>query len=216
MVLVCAMCLGAKAQNYQHVAPINIPVEQFNLDSMRYGLDNDELYLTSLQALQHRLQDEKKVISAAQKGLKAEQNIYKAQMSLLKDRKKQISKEKKFLQGQIKQYNAYIKNTSRQKEAIGRTEAQCPALQEHLNMVNSIREWAIDSKTHAEEQLVYLNQYDDSDITNAYVMLGDFLFELKDKETRLTNLAAQNKTNLAMVKAQIKNIKAQVKAAKKK
>ena len=56
---------------------------------------------------------------------------------------------------------------------------------------------------------------DEKRIDHAYEMLSQYIIEINDKTTRLDNLATQTKSHLDIVKAQIKSIKEQAKAAKK-
>lgn len=213
--LLLLSALSLSAQNYRHVGAIQVQPIQFNMDTMRTLAEGDEAYLTQLLALQKQLQDEYKALQEEQKSLKGERQLYDAQMKLLKERKAQIKSERSFLDDEIAQYNKYLKNISKQHETIRKSNLRdCPAMQEHLALLTSLQRWAETAKADAERRRNRLSEEADRQVQRGYDALGEFLIELQDKEMRLTNMLTQNATNRSMLKEQIKNIKALIKAKK--
>lgn len=212
-----ATCIFAgMADEYRHVSPITIQLIEFNLDTLRaMSGDNLDIYMTNLTALQKDLEAEKKVIATAQANLKAEKKLYDTQMAFFKGRKAQIADEKKFFLGEVKKYDDQIKNIKKQFETIQKmADVNSPAMQEQTNVLTRLQTRCEEGKDRSNRIINALTNNDEKDLEMAYEILRGFLLELTDKETRLANLANQNKTNIDIVKAQIKNIKAQQKATK--
>ena len=210
---VAAIVLGASAEEYKHVAPILIQRVEFNLDTMRNATDgNLDMYLTNLASLQTDIERQGKEIGEAQKNLKSEKKLYDTQMSFLKSRQGQLKSQKKFYESEIKNYDAQLKNIKKQYEMIQKmSDISSSALQEQLSVLRNVEQDTNDGKARAQEALDALNKQDSKMLDQAYEMLSQYLIEINDKTTRLENLALQNKNDVAMVKAQIKNIKEQAK-----
>jgi len=214
--LVAAVALGANANDYKHVSPISIQLVEFNLDTMRVACgDNLDLYLTQLTSLQNDVVKEGRDIAEAQKNLKSEKKLYDTQMSFMKSRQTQVKNEKKFYQSEVKNYDNQMKNIKKQYQTLQKmTDISSPALQEQLTMLNEAEKDCAEGKARAAEIVKEITNHDEKIIDHVYEVLGQYLIEINDKTTRLSNLAAQNKTNQGVVKAQIKNVQAQIKAAK--
>lgn len=213
---VAAFAFGGFADEYRHISPVTIQLIEFNLDTLRaMSGDNLDIYLTNLTSLQKDLEAEKSVIAAAQKNLKAEKKLYDTQMAFFKGRKAQIADEKKFFTAEVKKYDDQIKNIKKQFETIQKmTEVSSFAMQEQTAVLTTLQQRCEEGKERSQRIITALTNNDEKDLEATYEILRGFLLEITDKETRLTNLANQNKTNIDIVKAQIKNIKAQQKATK--
>lgn len=211
---VAAIVLSANADEYRHIAPITIQRLEFNLDTMRAAAsDNLDVYLTQLSSLQSDLERQGKDIAEAQKNLKSEKKLYDIQMSFLKSRQAQLKAEKKFYESEVKNYEGQLKNIKKQYEMIQKmSDISSVAMQEQLSLIRDMERDCNDGKARATETIETLNNHDGKALDNAYEMLSQYLIETNDKTTRLENLALQNKNDLAMLKAQIKNIKEQAKA----
>lgn len=213
---VAAIVLGANAQEYKHVSPVSVQLIEFNLDTIHAWAANLEGELAELTALQKNLTSEQKAIASAQNSLKSEKKIYDALASFLKTRKGQINEEKKFYQSEIKQYDAYVKDVKKQLETLQKIDdVKCPAIQNQIRRLEGVKKDCDHSKDRCEKILSEIAKYDEADVAKGYEDLNEFLTELTDKGARLTNLATLNKAHIAAVKTQIKNVKAQIKAAGK-
>jgi len=216
-VLATAIVLGVNGAEYRHISPVSIRLIDFNLDEMRtVAGDNLDLYLGNLASLQTDLERQKQDIADAQKNLKSEKKLYDTQVSFLKSRQAIVKNAKKFFEGEEKNYEAQIKNIKKQYDMIQKMpDVSSVAMQEQLSILRSLEQDCNDRKANASKMVKDIIEQDETRIDKAYEVLSQYLIEINDKNTRLENLATQNKTALEIVKAQIKNIKDQVKAGKK-
>jgi hypothetical protein len=216
-VLATAIVLGVNGAEYRHISPVSIQLIDFNLDEMRtVAGDNLDLYLGNLASLQTDLERQKQDIADAQKNLKSEKKLYDTQVSFLKSRQAIVKNAKKFFEGEEKNYEAQIKNIKKQYDMIQKMpDVSSVAMQEQLSILRSLEQDCNDRKANASKMVKDIIEQDETRIDKAYEVLSQYLIEINDKNTRLENLATQNKTALEIVKAQIKNIKDQVKAGKK-
>jgi len=216
-VLATAIVLGVNGAEYRHISPVSIQLIDFNLDEMRtVAGDNLDLYLGNLASLQTDLERQKQDIADAQKNLKSEKKLYDTQVSFLKSRQAIVKNAKKFFEGEEKSYEAQIKNIKKQYDMIQKMpDVSSVAMQEQLSILRSLEQDCNDRKANASKMVKDIIEQDETRIDKAYEVLSQYLIEINDKNTRLENLATQNKTALEIVKAQIKNIKDQVKAGKK-
>lgn len=208
-----AIVLNVNAEEYRHVSPITIQRIEYNMDTMRVATDgNLDLYLTNLASLQADIERQGKDIANEQKNLKSEKKLYDTQMSFFKSRQAQLKAEKKFYESEIKNYDGQLKNVKKQYETIQKmSDISNAAMQEQLNLIRDVEKDCNDGKERAAEAIEAISKQDGKQLDEAYEMLSQYLIEINDKTTRLENLALQNKNDLAMVKAQIKNIKEQAK-----
>lgn len=214
---VAAITLTANAEEYRHISPITIHLIEFNMDTMRNAHSgNLDMYLTQLASLQNDIEKQSKEIVEAQKNLKAEKKLYDVQMAFMKNRQAQVKNAKKFFQSEVKHYDDNLKNIKKQHEMIQKmTDVSSVAIKEQLSMLKKAEEDCNKGKKRANEMIENIVSHEEKDVDAAYETLSQYLIELNDKTTRLENLTTKNKSDLAMVKAQIKNIKDQQKAAMK-
>lgn len=210
-----AMIWGVNADEYRHISPVTIQLIEFNLDTMRNASEgNLALYLTQLSSLQTDLEKQGKEISEEQKNLKAEKKLYDTQVAFLKSRQAQVKNEKKFYEGEIKNYDAQLKNVKKQYEMIQKmSNVSSVAMQEQLSMLRDLENDCKDRKAEVSKLLQGVEK-DNKVLDKAYEIMSQYLIEINDKSTRLENLATRNKADITTVKDQMKNIKAQEKAAK--
>lgn len=216
--MMAAIVMGINADEYKHISPVTIKLVEFDMDAMRTAADgNLELYLSQLNNLQGDIERQDKEIATAQKNLKAEKKLYDVQAAFLKGRKDMVKNEKKFYEGEIKNHDAQLKNIQKQRATIqGMTDISSVAMQEQLSLLNNLEQDCNDRKAQALQSIDKIAKEDEKGVDDAYELLSQYLIELNDKTTRLDNLSVQSKSQMAMVKAQIKNIKDQIKAAGKK
>jgi len=216
-VLATAILMGVNADEYRHISPVTIQLLEFNLDTMRSAANgNLDIYMNRLTSLQSDIEKQGKDIAEAQKNLKSEKKLYDTQVAFLKGRKDMIKNEKKYYEGEIKNYDGQLKNIQKQRSMIqGMKDVSSVAMQEQLSILNNLEQDCNERKAHSAEMIEKITNTDEKGLDNAYEILSQYLIEYNDKTTRLENLAAQNKTSLATVKAQIKNIQDQIKATKK-
>ena len=214
---VAATVLGVHADEYRHISPITLQLIEFNLDTMRTATDgNLDLYLTHLAALQTDLEKQGKDIANEQKNLKSEKKLYDTQMSFLKNRQSQVKNALKFYQSELKNYDGQLKNVKKQYEMIQKmNDISNAAMQEQLSILRRMEEDINAAKERSNNIIKRLNEKEIKDIDRGYEILSQYLIEINDKTTRLENLATRSKAELQTVKDQIKNIKAQQKAAGK-
>lgn len=216
-VFMTAIVMGVNGAEYRHISPVTIKLLEFNMDEMRNATnDNLDLYLTNLSSLQSDIERQDKDIAEAQKNLKSEKKLYDTQVAFLKGRQAMVKNEKKFYESQLKDYDGQIKNIKKQYEMIQKmTDVSSVAMQEQLAMLKKQEQDCNDRKAHIAQMIKKITDEDEKGLDADYEMLSQYLIEINDKTTRLDNLAIQSKSDLNVVKAQIKNIKDQVKAAKK-
>ena len=188
------------------------------MDEMRNATnDNLDLYLTNLSSLQSDIERQDKDIAEAQKNLKSEKKVYDMQVSFLKGRQAMVKNEKKFYESQLKDYDGQIKNIKKQYETIQKmNDVSSVAMQEQLAMLKKQEQDCNERKANIAQMIKKITDEDEKELDANYETLSQYLIEINDKTTRLENLATQSKGDLNVVKAQIKNIKDQIKASAKK
>lgn len=216
-VLATAIVMGVNADEYRHISPITLQLIEFNLDTMRNVTNgNLDLYLTHLGSLQSDLERQGKDIGEAQKNLQSEKKLCDTQVAFLKGRQAMVKNEKKYYESEEKSYDAQIKNIKKQYETIQKmTDVSSVAMQEQLNILKNLEQECNDRKAHAAQMIQKITDQDEKKIDSVYEVLSQYLIEINDKTTRLENMAARNKSDLNILKTQIKSIKEQAKAAKK-
>ena len=128
-----------------------------------------------------------------------------------------VKNEKKFYEGQLKDYDGQIKNIKKQYEMIQKmSDVSSVAMQEQLSMLKKQEQDCHDRKAQIAQLIKKVTDEDEKALDADYETLSQYLIEINDKTTRLDNLAVQSKSDLNVVKALIKNIKDQAKAAAKK
>ena len=213
-----AIVLGVNGAEYRHISPVTIKLLEFNMDEMRNATnDNLDLYLTNLSSLQSDIERQDKDIAEAQKNLKSEKKVYDMQVSFLKGRQAMVKNEKKFYESQLKDYDGQIKNIKKQYETIQKmNDVSSVAMQEQLAMLKKQEQDCNERKANIAQMIKKITDEDEKELDANYETLSQYLIEINDKTTRLENLATQSKGDLNVVKAQIKNIKDQIKASAKK
>lgn len=210
--LVAATVLFANAQEsvnnntiYKHISPIEITCMQFNTQAMRDSAVNNEAYIAALNALQKQLNTEKVNIENAMKNLKLEKSLYDNEMSLCKDRKKQLETMQKNLMNDIKKFDGFLKDIKKQYDLVKKMDdVSCDAIKGQSRRLADLEDRYEDDKRHTQNLLDRISKHAADEISSSFAMLNDFLIEITDKETRLKNIQAQNKTNIDIVKAAIK------------
>ncbi|MBP5290342.1 MAG: hypothetical protein J6Y76_02875 [Paludibacteraceae bacterium] len=217
-VMMAAMVMGINADEYKHISPVTLKLVEFDLDGMRASCgDNLSQYVSQLENLQSDIERQDKDIAEAQKNLKAEKKLYDIQSDFLKGRKDMIKNEKKYYEGESKNYDTQLKNIQKQRTTIqNMKDVSSVAMQDQLNLLNNLEQDCNERKAHSAEMIEKITREDEKGLDDSYETLSQYLIELNDKTTRLENLAVQSKSQMAMVKAQIKNIKDQIKATAKK
>ena len=204
------------ALNAQHATPLDFTLTSVNLDSLRAEYPNILDYKTELEFIQKSQKTDATNLSDAQKQLKEEQTLQKNTVKYLQTVSKSISTLEKKYQDTKKQYEALRKECNKQREAARKLNALGPNNSKLLEkMLNTdyrtfeIGESDIQNRLGSlAEQKRILNQ-----------AIGDWSnlsLELTQKENNLKRVEADFKIRQEAVKAELKAIAEQVKAAKKK
>lgn len=202
--------------NYRYISPLSLSVTEFNLQALKDSSVNEQDYAAALTYLKTRLTDEKETISRAQKNHKAEKNLYDAQMGLYKDRKNEVADIQKQMDNNIKKYQGYTKDLDKEQELIKKIENNgCEAIKSHTKDIDYLKNRFEESIRRFEVMKQNITDSSTEDLNQEFTKLNDFLIELTDKETRLTSMANQNKTNLEIVGNTLKAVEANIKAAAK-
>lgn len=202
--------------NYRYISPLSLSVTEFNLQALKDSSVNEQDYAASLTYLKTRLTDEKEAISRALKNQKAEKNLYDAQMGLYKDRKNEVADIQKQMDNNIKKYQGYTKELEKEQELIKKIENNgCEAIKSHTKDIDHLKNRFEESIRRFEVMKQNTTDSSTEDLNQEFTKLNDFLIELTDKETRLTSMANQNKTNLEIVGNTLKAVEANIKAAAK-
>lgn len=215
--LVAASVMGASAQeivsanasSYKYVAPITIECMPVNTETLRDSAGgNLEYYIAILNETLKKLEVEKKDLESATKSLKLEKDLYNGEKGLFTSRKKQLEGLKKSLQSDIKVFDSHLKDIKKQYDVIKKMDnASCDAIKEQHKRLQALEETYKAQKSKLQDLLEDLSKNADTEVNNNFAILNNFLIELTDKETRLKNLASQNKANIDIVKAAIKTAK---------
>lgn len=202
--------------SYKYISPLNLSATEFNLQALKDSSVNDQDYAAALTYLQTRLKEEKETISNAQKTLKAEKNLYDAQMDLYKDRKGQAADMMKQMDSNIKTYNGFLKSIDKQYSLIKKIDNNtCDAIKGHSKDLDYMKKQFEDNIDRFQELKSRIEKQSTEDLNQEFTKLNDFLIEITDKETRLNSMANQNKTNLEIVNGTLKQVEASLKAAAK-
>lgn len=196
---------NAQQSSYRYVAPITMESKQFNVQTLRDSAVSETEYIAELNALLKTLNNEKDEIANANKGLKLEKDLYKVMTSSYKTRKSQLGTEKKNCEKEIKTYESLLKDLQKQQDIIRKMNVtDGTSVKDHSARLEEQGNQYKGEKKHLEELFDELNKNGEKEIQNMFTMLNDYLIEITDKEMRLKNLAAQNKTNIEIVKSAIK------------
>lgn len=195
-------------QTYRYVTPVLVECKQFNIQTLRDSAVNETEYAAQLNALAKDLADEKNEIDNAAKGLKLEKSLYDAMMSSYKTRKGQVETAQKNYNKDLKTYESLLKDIQKQNDIIRKmnlTEGE--SVRGHAARLEEQQDHYKSEMKHIQDLLDELNARSNNELNSTFTILNDYLIEITDKETRLKNLAAQNKTNIEIVKSAQKAIK---------
>ena len=208
-VLAATVCSAVAQQSYRYVTPIMVECMQFNVQQLRDSSSSETEYIAELNSLLNSLSSEKSEIDNITKGLKLEKDLYNAMMSSYKTRKSQLEKAQKAATSEIKTYEGLLRDLQKQKNIMRKMNVtDGTAVKDNASRIEKK-----DERYRSEMQLIQqfyekLKKNSDEEINTTFTMLNDYLIELTDKETRLKNISAQNKTNIEIVKSALKAAKA--------
>lgn len=190
---------------YRFVAPITVECMEFNTSAMRDSAVNVEAYIAALNALQKQLNLEKESINAAMKSLKSEKSFYDGEVELAKERRKQLESTQKNLISDIKTYDSHLKTIKKQYELVKKMDdVSCDAIKDQTKRLAELENRYEEERANMQKLLDKINRSAEDEINASFARVTDFLREITDKETKLKNLQAQNKTNIDIVKQALK------------
>ncbi len=196
-------------QNYRYVTPVNVVCKQFNLQILRDSAVSETQYAAELNALLKDLNDEKNEIDNCSKNLKYEKNLYSSMTDSYKTRKKQLASTQKNYEKDLKVYESLIKDVQKQMDIVRRMNStDGSSVKDHSARLDRQQEQYKTEMKYIKSLLDELTKSSNTELNGTFTMLNDFLIELTDKETRLKNIIAQNKTNIEIVKTAQKSAKA--------
>lgn len=192
----------------QHVAPLNIHLTEFNLDTLR-SIYQGQSYLLELQRLDKLLKDDTKVLKEAQEQLKTEKEYYKNMSGYVTKAEASFKNLQTLSQKELDEFKKLKDNSEKQLRTVNAatqlsTEIRNKAV-DHLQEQRRALDAAINATTSRQTQLanqpVQLQQ-----IRTDLMVLNN---ELTNKETDIKQLEATLKQRRDIIKAETKNVKAQ-------
>lgn len=204
-----AMTLG---MNAQHVAPLNIQLTEFNLDTLRVRYVNDkQMYSTELQHIVLLQDAEQQAIKEAWKELKDEKAHAKNVASCLKDVNSSITNLGKSAEKEIDVLKGMIRSIEKQqKDVRGLKKLKAETRDEYIEYLETEKRYLnamLDNLTSRQKEL-------SNALTGAQVKeaaLNAFNLEIQQKELDLKQLETTSKARAEQIKAEQKIVKEMLK-----
>ncbi len=204
-----ALCVSMQAQ---HVSPLNISLLDFSLDSLRtqYG-DNAPMYRAELERIQDIQEANDKSLSQANKELKDEKAHAKDLAAYLKERESSLKNLQKAFESEQKALAALQSSAEKvlkkvQKSSLLNRESQdlrTSALQGDKKEIIRMQDELMARQKRLTAMLDRLHA-DQADLVT-------FNTEIQNKKVDLKQLEATQKVHKASIKAELKNVKANMK-----
>jgi len=204
-----ALTLG---MNAQHVAPLNIQLTEFNLDTLRVKFVNDkQMYSTELQHIVLLQDAEQQAIKEAWKELKDEKAHAKNVASCLKDVNSSITNLGKSAEKEIDVLKGMIRSIEKQqKDVRGLKKLKAETRDEYIEYLETEKRYLnamLDNLTSRQKEL-------SNALTGAQVKeaaLNAFNLEIQQKELDLKQLETTSKARAEQIKAEQKIVKEMLK-----
>ena len=204
-----ALTLG---MNAQHVAPLNIQLTEFNLDTLRVRYVNDkQMYSTELQHIVLLQDAEQQAIKEAWKELKDEKAHAKNVASCLKDVNSSITNLGKSAEKEIDVLKGMIRSIEKQqKDVRGLKKLKAETRDEYIEYLETEKRYLnamLDNLTSRQKEL-------SNALTGAQVKeaaLNAFNLEIQQKELDLKQLETTSKARAEQIKAEQKIVKEMLK-----
>lgn len=204
-----ALTLG---MNAQHVAPLNIQLTEFNLDTLRVRYVNDkQMYSTELQHIVLLQDAEQQAIKEAWKELKDEKAHAKNVASCLKDVNSSITNLGKSAEKEIDVLKGMIRSIEKQqKDVRGLKKLKPETRDEYIEYLETEKRYLnvmLDNLTSRQKEL-------SNALTGAQVKeaaLSAFNLEIQQKELDLKQLETTSKARAEQIKAEQKIVKEMLK-----
>lgn len=204
-----ALTLG---MNAQHVAPLNIQLTEFNLDTLRVKFVNDkQMYSTELQHIVLLQEAEQQAIKEAWKELKDEKAHAKNVASCLKDVNSSITNLGKSAEKEIDVLKGMIRSIEKQqKDVRGLKKLKAETRDEYIEYLETEKRYLnamLDNLTSRQKEL-------SNALTGAQVKeaaLSAFNLEIQQKELDLKQLETTSKARAEQIKAEQKIVKEMLK-----
>lgn len=204
-----ALTLG---MNAQHVAPLNIQLTEFNLDTLRVRYVNDkQMYSTELQHIVLLQDAEQQAIKEAWKELKDEKAHAKNVASCLKDVNNSITNLGKSAEKEIDVLKGMIRSIEKQqKDVRGLKKLKPETRDEYIEYLETEKRYLnvmLDNLTSRQKEL-------SNALTGAQVKeaaLNAFNLEIQQKELDLKQLETTSKARAEQIKAEQKIVKEMLK-----
>lgn len=204
-----ALTLG---MNAQHVAPLNIQLTEFNLDTLRVRYVNDkQMYSTELQHIVLLQDAEQQAIKEAWKELKDEKAHAKNVASCLKDVNSSITNLGKSAEKEIDVLKGMIRSIEKQqKDVRGLKKLKAETRDEYIEYLETEKRYLnamLDNLTSRQKEL-------SNALTGAQVKeaaLSAFNLEIQQKELDLKQLETTSKARAEQIKAEQKIVKEMLK-----
>ena len=192
----------------QHVAPLNIHLTEFNLDTLR-SIYQGQSYLLELQRLDKLLKDDTKVLKDAQEQLKTEKDYYKNMSGYITKAEASFKNLQTLSQKELDEFKKLKDNSEKQLRTVNAatqlsTEIRNKAvdiLQEQRRALDAALNATTSRQTQLANQPVQLQQ-----MRTDLMVLNN---ELTNKETDIKQMEATLKQRRDIIKAETKNVKAQ-------
>ena len=215
-ILFACTALLALNLNAQHVAPMNVVMVDVKLDTLRTFYSTDyAAYMEYLQQVEADLKINDESLKQARKQLNDEKSYAKCISDYIKDAGKAFKAIEKSCNDEMKEITALQNSLDKQVVTVNKLALVTDESKPHLIRQMEIeRSEAAKGQKTIQDKLVMLSKKQ-AEIQKLQTGLDNLNVELVNKENDLKLKEAQYKTTADAVKAEIKNVKAGLKAAKK-
>ncbi len=213
-ILLSAMALACSL-SAQHVTPLNVHLAQFALDSMRTQYANDlPMYKSKLQRIQLTQDANKKALSTATKELNEEKAHAKRLSSYLKEKESAYTSLLRYCENEEKVLKTMEETIDEQnRKTLKSTLLNDTTRNDHSVNLKTEKQAVEHARSEVAARQKSLNNVL-SDIPAEKQALADFNLEIQNKEVDLKQLQQIHKTRVATIKAELKTVKASIKASK--
>lgn len=213
-ILLSAMALACSL-SAQHVTPLTVHLAHFALDSMRTKYANDlPMYKSELQRIQLTQDANKKALTSATKELKEEKAHAKRLESYLKEKESAYTSLLRYCENEEKVLKTMEETIDEQsRKTLKSTLLNDTTRNDHSVNLKTEKQAVEHARSEVASRQKSLNNVL-SDIPAEKQALADFNLEIQNKEVDLKQLQQVHKTRVATIKAELKTVKASIKASK--
>lgn len=214
---VCAcMLFFALVMNGQHVNPLQITNVEFDLQTLRQESADLAAYTYALQHIRLEQESVGKQLKEAEKELKEEQKHLKSLKECQKSSEKAVKSLRKSYESERKTLNSLSRTYSKYATTARRSNRLEENTRDGFLDYIAMRQATVEYMERSlKERIEYLDSQGEN-LKHGIEVQQQFELELKQKELDLKQLQETHRSRTDIIKAELKSVSAQMKAADKK